>query len=71
MENQKKFDSSLIIYGWYNGSEKELTIQFPNGKKYIYYQITPEVWEELYKAESAGQYFSQHIKGKYNYKQIS
>lgn len=70
MEN-KKFDSSLIIHGWYNGTDKELEISFPNGKKYRYYGVEEKEWKGLCSAESAGEYFSQNIKGKYHYKLLS
>lgn len=69
--NSKKFDSSLIIHGWYNERDKELEISFPNGKKYRYYSVERKVWEELCSAESSGVYFTKNIKGKYNFKLLS
>jgi len=69
-ENRKAFESSLIKEGWFDPKEKELTILFAVGKKYVYYGVTKETWEELYNSESAGQYFTKNIKGKYNYRAL-
>ncbi len=71
MENNKKFDSSMIKEAWYSSKEQELTVLFPVGKKYLYFSVDENTWDEMCTSESAGQYFSKNIKGKHRYKIIT
>jgi hypothetical protein len=47
-----------------------LSIQFKNGKRYIYQWVTPEVFRALMTASSKGSFFASHIKEQYGFKSM-
>lgn len=47
---------------------KNLTIEFRSGAKYEYYNVPEKVILGLQKAPSHGKFFSQNIKGNYQYR---
>jgi hypothetical protein len=67
-QDSKTFDSAMLKHGSYDEKEELLEITFPNGKVYQYISVPKDKWHDLKSAESAGQYFSKHIKGHYAYK---
>lgn len=54
----------------YNIESQTLTIEFHNGRTYIYYNVPQQVFEELRNAPSKGKYHHQYIKNNYQYKRI-
>ncbi len=51
---------------------RTLAVEFRrNGSIYYYYDLSPEVAEEFFAADSLGRYFNQNIKGSYDYERIS
>lgn len=64
-----KINSTRITEIWYD--EKNLTVLFPNGAKYVYYSVPKETVVGLIKAPSSGAYFQKHIiDKKYRYERI-
>ena len=57
--------STLINGVAYNPGKEELTVQFHNGKEYVYASVPPAVYNALMDAKSAGAFFINQIKGKY------
>lgn len=55
----------------YDAESLMLEIEFTRGVVYRYYNVPAEQYERLKTAESIGRYFDFHIKGKYEYEQIS
>jgi hypothetical protein len=49
----------------YDENLRELKITFKNGATYAYSDVDPEVFEDLQRAPSAGQYFNEEIKDSY------
>jgi hypothetical protein len=66
----KTFNSTQISIGWYSQESKTLTVQFSNGKKYEYFDVSPEKWAALKVAESAGKYFNANIKTQHKYQPV-
>lgn len=60
--------SNLRDMEYENGT---LRLSFNAGGVYEYYQVPQQVVNELQQASSAGQYFHQFIREKFNYKRIS
>lgn len=60
--------SSHIKSMWYR--PLLLTIQFANGRKYIYMDVPRDVWEAFRASESKGRFFNQNIRGKFEYKEL-
>ena len=47
-----------------------LEIEFSQGLVYQYYQVPEEVYENLFKCESIGKYFTENIKKIFPYKLV-
>ena len=60
--------SSMISNIYYNETAKELTVDFQKGGRYIYSNVSKEVFEGLDNSESVGKYFLQNIKGNYSFR---
>lgn len=56
---------SQSISAGYDKDSQELTIMFANGQSYVYYGVTPGVWEGLQRSSSPGRYFNTQIRGVY------
>jgi hypothetical protein len=57
-----KADSSVIDSFYITNEGEGLVITFHSGKTYSYPEATMEEFRELIEAESAGSYFSEHIR---------
>jgi hypothetical protein len=47
-----------------------LDLEFRNGMSYRYHEVPAEVYEQLLRAESKGQYFNQHIRNHFRFTKI-
>lgn len=54
--------SSLVKSADYDTASSTLTLEFATGKKYAYTGVPLKTYEELTRAESAGQYFNANIR---------
>jgi KTSC domain len=53
------------------GSEPgTLYVEFSQGTLYKFFQVPQETYRELCAADSMGQYFNEHIRGKYKSEKI-
>jgi len=52
------------------GYSRVLEIRFESGRIYQYYDVPEIVYEGMLSAESKGQYFNRHIRGKFPYQEI-
>ena len=59
------FNSSVLLQGMYDSSNKILTLVFRSGKTYRYENVQYNTWEELMMAESAGKYYNEFIRGNF------
>lgn len=53
----------------YNYMARELRVKFRGGARYVYYNVPPDVWEEILSADSVGTYMEDHIVHSYMYDQ--
>ena len=60
-----KLDSSMIRGAARTG--QGTTIEFTSGRRYRFKNVPDHVYQGLLNASSHGQYFNQHIRGKYDY----
>lgn len=63
-------DSSLIHSIAYDEVTRTLEIRFHETGRYRYYDVAPEVVEELLDAESKGRYFNDYIRDSYLFTQL-
>lgn len=57
--------SSFLENCTYNENDKILTVKFANGKEYQYSEVPIEIYADFIIANSAGQFYSTYIKGKF------
>lgn len=62
--------STLIESIAYDEREGVLEVWFTNGTHYRYFQVEPEVVEEMMAADSKGRYFNDFIREGYLYRQV-
>ena len=62
MENNY-FNSSALQQGQYNREQELLILTFRGNRNYAYNGVNQAVWEELIRAESAGTYYNNFIRG--------
>ena len=46
----------------YDEDEKELHVRFKSGAEYVYFDVSPVVFQGLKDADSKGKYLNEHIK---------
>lgn len=63
-EIKKWQNSSLIEGSVYNENEQELFIEFKNGGKYTFQEITPQEYNDFCAAESQGVFFNANFNRK-------
>lgn len=62
----KPVESSNIKALAYSRKYKLLVVQFRNGRKYLYTKVERSCRDQLFKAESKGQYFNHVVKNFYD-----
>jgi inosine/xanthosine triphosphate pyrophosphatase family protein len=63
-------DSSDIISIGYDADARLLEIEFHGGRLYAYRNVDTDIYEQLMRADSHGQYFNTFIHGKYRFERI-
>jgi hypothetical protein len=67
MQNVFVISSNIDRVGYKLG---HMYIRFNSGVAYCYDKVPFEEYTKMIEAESAGQYFHQHIKGKFEYHKL-
>jgi hypothetical protein len=62
--------SSVLTGMTYDAQEKCLYVEFPNGKRYAYYDVPGDAFNALKAAPSKGKFFGQSIKGHFRSEEI-
>jgi hypothetical protein len=65
-----RVDSTSLASAGYDRASHILEVEFHSGAIYRYLAVPANVADELAAAESKGRYFSQHIRGKYEFMRI-
>lgn len=63
-------DSTLIHSIRYDETHRMLDISFNDDGAYRYYEVAPEVVEELLDSDSKGRYFVDHIRDRYLFTRV-
>ena len=63
-------ESSNIDSIGYDSDLKELVVKFKHAATYSYSGVEPNIFRELMSAESKGKFFSQNVKGIYEYRKV-
>lgn len=70
MITKKIENSSQIIEIGYDAENKIFQVVFKNNKKYEYYDVEPQLWDESQTCESVGKFVNEKIKP-HSYKQVA
>ena len=63
--------SSTVLWTDYNELTNHVAVNFVGNKKYHYFHVPKEVYEELLAADSVGKFLNTRIKNVYEYERIS
>ncbi len=58
--------SSWIQDFKYDAQTLQLTVTLKGGSEYVYWNLPPQIYEELVKAPSKGSFFAKNIKGRFS-----
>jgi len=64
------FESSHIEKCMYDYTTNTLKVRFKSGATYEYFNVSPEVYNNLAQAESQGKFFNENIKNNYDFNQL-
>jgi len=63
-------NSSAIISMSYKFEEKTLLVKFIGGRKYVFNNVSTEIFFGLKHSESIGKFFNKMIKGNYKFETL-
>lgn len=71
METINVSNSSMISTITYDRDSQEMIVTFNNGGEYKYFDVPPEVFEQMSTmTEGLGKFFTVNVKSKYRYVKI-
>jgi hypothetical protein len=62
--------STVIRTFWYDPTEHKLDVVFTSGRRYRYFDVPDEVYGEMRRAFSKGEYFNERIRDQYRYTRV-
>jgi hypothetical protein len=63
-------ESSAIARIHYEAPTRALTVIFTTGRRYVYDDVPPDVYQAFLDAESQGRYFNARIRDRYPYREL-
>ena len=69
MRRQAVTSSNIAEVG-YDESSRTLEVLFTNGSVYQYFDVPPQIYTQLIRAASIGQYLNANIKGSFRYARV-
>lgn len=69
MKRQTVVSSNVAEVG-YDDNSRTLEVQFNNGGVYQYFDVPPQIYSEMIRAGSIGQYLNANIKGIFRYARV-
>jgi hypothetical protein len=63
--------STAIRYFRYDSAERELQVTFVTGRRYVYEDVPPDVFDAFRAAFSKGTFFNREIRDCYAYREIT
>ena len=69
MDRSYVSSSNIASIGYDEGTDT-LEVEFLNGSVYQYYNISKEMYDQLMRAGSKGQFFNAYIKNAYPYSRV-
>lgn len=66
----ERVNSTCLVRARLNKETSEMILDFTDGTKYMYHDVSENDFEELREAASKGQHFNYDIRGKFSYERI-
>jgi hypothetical protein len=63
--------STAIRSLFYDSSKRELSVTFVTGRRYVYADVPPDVFDAFKTAESRGAFFNHAIRDRYGYREVT
>ena len=63
--------STVIRRFHYRPEEEELDVLFTTGRRYVYYDVPPEIADAFRAAFSKGRYFNTRIRDNYEFSEVA
>jgi hypothetical protein len=64
-------ESSTLASAGYDPALRRMEIQFHTGERYLYFQVPPQIYQRLMRAESKGAWFNRNIRNRFPYQHLS
>jgi hypothetical protein len=62
--------STAIRNLFYVPAKRELWVTFVSGRRYVYAEVSPEVFDAFQAAPSRGAFFNQEIRDRYGFREV-
>jgi KTSC domain len=66
-----ELESKMLKSAQYHEGRRALELEFQSGERYLYLQLPPDCYQKFLEAESKGNYFARHIRGRFPFQQVS
>ena len=66
-----QLQSKTLASALYHPRRRQLQLEFRSGKRYLYFQVPPQCYQELLSADSKGGYFNRHIRNRFPFQDLS
>lgn len=63
-------DSSAIASAGYDEAKRLLRLEYKSGRIYDYFNVPPEIYEDVLNADSAGEFVNLEIKPNYDCSEV-
>lgn len=67
---RESVSSSNVAEVGYDGASRTLEVLFHNGATYQYFDVPPQIFDELLRSSSVGQYLNSNVKGYFRYARV-
>ena len=64
-------DSSLLVWASYDPETQQLDLELQDGKRYRYFPVPSDCFQQLLNAESKGRYFNRSIRNLFSYQRLT
>ena len=62
---ESSMPSTVIRSFTYRAAQSQLEVTFQSGKRYVYERVPAEIYEDMKKAFSKGEFFNEHIRDRF------
>ena len=66
-----QLQSKTLASALYHPRRRQLKLEFRSGKRYLYFQVPLQCYQELLCADSKGGYFNRNIRNRFHFQDLS